>query len=58
MKNYIRCPKCRKFSLIARRLHASWTCPNCHTGIVPRKERVFTNFRVKSILNKKNNTVN
>ena len=52
LRNYIRCPKCKRFQLIARRLHASWTCPSCHTSIVPRESRKVNEFRVKKFLKK------
>lgn len=38
MKANFKCPRCRKMQKVGKRLHASWTCPNCHNSIVISKE--------------------
>ena len=51
MKNYIRCPRCKKYSQISTRMGCSWTCPNCHNSILAKEERIVNQFVLKNILN-------
>lgn len=47
MRNYFRCPRCKKYSLAAKQLRCSWTCPNCHTSIIPKENRKVNQFMLK-----------
>ena len=38
MKTNFRCPRCRKEVTVGKRLHAKYTCPNCHTQMVVSSE--------------------
>ena len=55
MKEYLRCPRCKKLTRVAKVLHCSWECPNCHNEIVPKEERKINEFQLRSILKKQNN---
>lgn len=38
MKPNFKCPKCKKGIVVGKRLHGSYTCPNCHYTMVLTKE--------------------
>lgn len=56
MKEYIRCPRCKRFGRIGKHFRAGWDCPNCHNEIVPKEERKINEFQLRSILNKQTNS--
>lgn len=48
MKTNFKCPKCKKGIRVGKKLHASFTCPNCHYTMVLSKEDVargYTKYR-------------
>lgn len=40
MKPNFKCPKCKKKVAVGKKLHASYTCPNCHYSMVLTREDV------------------
>ena len=40
MKANFKCPKCKKGVVVGKKLHASYTCPNCHYAMVLSREDV------------------
>ena len=34
MKSNFKCPMCKKNITVGKHLHASYTCPNCHNGMI------------------------
>lgn len=41
MKENFKCPKCKKSIKVGKRLHASYTCPNCHNQFtISREEKL------------------
>lgn len=41
MKLNFKCPKCKRKISVGKKLHASYTCPNCNYGMVLSKEDVY-----------------
>lgn len=40
MKENFKCPKCKQMTKVGKKLHASYTCPNCHYQmLISRQER-------------------
>lgn len=34
MKPNFKCPICKRSVIVGKHLHASYTCPNCHHGMI------------------------
>lgn len=34
MKSNFKCPYCKRSLRVGKHLHASYTCPNCHSGMI------------------------
>ena len=38
MKANFKCPKCKKMIVVGKKLHARYTCPNCHFSMLITRE--------------------
>lgn len=51
MKRNFRCPLCGKYESMGKKLHGSWTCPNCKHTIIPTAEIKQSGKMSQSYLN-------